>query len=123
MFLESVDIPVRWKNKHFTIAELGFGFGINFITTATAWIEQKQSDHQLHYISIEKYPVQPADLAKCYQQLHVSSSITEALLVQYPLPVTGFHRIEFPQYNSFMTLPYEEAIDCLKQGDVKAHAW
>jgi tRNA 5-methylaminomethyl-2-thiouridine biosynthesis bifunctional protein len=123
VFLDSTDIPGRWKNKHFTIAELGFGFGINFITTANAWIKQPRSNHQLHYISIEKYPVQPTDLTRCYQELNLSSSITESLLEQYPLPVAGFHRIELREHNITMTLIFGEAIDCLKQCGFEADAW
>ncbi len=123
VFLDSTNIPGRWKNTHFTIAELGFGFGINFITTANAWIEQPRSNGQLHYISIEKYPVQPADLIKCYQQFNLSCSVTENLLKQYPLPVVGFHRIELREHNITLTLIFGEAIDCLEQCGFEADAW
>ncbi|MFK7795729.1 MAG: bifunctional tRNA (5-methylaminomethyl-2-thiouridine)(34)-methyltransferase MnmD/FAD-dependent 5-carboxymethylaminomethyl-2-thiouridine(34) oxidoreductase MnmC [Gammaproteobacteria bacterium] len=123
VFLDSTDVPGRWKNTHFTIAELGFGFGINFITTANAWIEKIQSNDQLHYISIEKYPVQPPDLIKCYQQLNLSCPVTESFLEQYPLPVSGFHHIELHQYNITLTLIFGEAIDCLKQCNFEADAW
>ena len=123
VFLDSTDIPGRWKNTHFTIAELGFGFGINFITTANAWIKQPLSNNQLHYLSIEKHPVQPADLIQCYQQLNLSCSVTKNLLEQYPLPVAGFHRIELHEHNITLTLIFGEAIDCLKQCNFEANAW
>ena len=124
VFLDSTDIPGRWKNKHFTIAELGFGFGINFITTANAWIEHPpRSIQQLHYISIEKYPIQPEDLIRCYRQLKLNCSVIDGLLKQYPLPVAGFHRIELHEHNITLTLIFGEAIDCLKQCDFEANAW
>tara|TARA_B110000238_G_C16140689_1_gene446090 strand:- start:2242 stop:4233 length:1992 start_codon:yes stop_codon:yes gene_type:complete len=126
VFLDSANISGRWKNKQFTIAELGFGFGINFITTAKAWLEQEQqqlSDQPLHYISFEKYPVQPEDLTKCYQQLNISSALVESLVEQYPLPVVGFHRIELQQYNISLTLIFGDALDYLGLCDFKADAW
>jgi tRNA 5-methylaminomethyl-2-thiouridine biosynthesis bifunctional protein len=123
VFLDSTNIPKRWQNKHFTIAELGFGFGINFVTTAKNWIDQHYTDNQLHYISIEKYPVQPTDLIKCYQHLNISSHITERLLDQYPIPVTGFHRLELHELNITLTLIFGDAIEWLEQCDFKADAW
>lgn len=123
VFLDSTNITQRWTNKNFTIAELGFGFGINFITTANAWMEQSHSNSQLHYISIEKYPVQPADLVRCYQQLNLCCPATENLLKQYPLPVAGFHRIELHEHNITLTLIFGNAIDCLEQCDFEADAW
>ena len=123
VFIDSTNIVQRWKSKHFTIAELGFGFGINFITTFDAWREHSSPEQQLHYISVEKYPVQPADLATCYKQLNIPSSLTEHLLEHYPLPVQGFHRIEFSQHNLTLTLVFDEALDCLKQCSFSADAW
>jgi len=124
VFLNSNNIIGRWKNKHFTIAELGFGFGINFITTVNAWIEQPLSyNRQLHYISFEKHPVQPIELTRCYQQLKILTPLTENLLKQYPLPVAGFHRIELEEYNITLTLIFGDAIDCLKQCEFEADAW
>ena len=123
VFLKSTDIPIRWKNSHFTIAELGFGFGINFITTANAWIQQHDSTYQLHYLSFEKYPVQPKDLTKCFQELRLTSTLTDKLITQYPLPIQGFHRILFREHNISLTLIFGDAIDSLKGCDFKADAW
>ena len=123
VFLDSTNIVQRWENKNFVIAELGFGFGINFITTLKAWCTHRNPDQHLHYVSIEKYPVQPTELAQCYQKLSIESTLTEHLLDQYPLPVQGFHRIEFSQYNLTLTLIFGEALDCLKQCNITADAW
>ncbi len=123
VFLASTNIVQRWKNQNFTIAELGFGFGINFITTFNAWRKHNPSKQNLHYVSIEKYPVQPADLTKCYEQLNIPSVLTEHLLKHYPLPIQGFHSIEFNQYNLTLTLVFGEALDCLKQCSFLADTW
>ncbi len=123
VFLDSTNIVERWKNPAFTIAELGFGFGINFITTLNAWRELHTPEQHLHYVSIEKYPVQPADLTQCYQRLNIPTALTEYLLEHYPPPIQGFHRIEFAQYNLTLTLIFGEALDCLGQCNFTADAW
>ncbi|MDW3095223.1 MAG: bifunctional tRNA (5-methylaminomethyl-2-thiouridine)(34)-methyltransferase MnmD/FAD-dependent 5-carboxymethylaminomethyl-2-thiouridine(34) oxidoreductase MnmC [Gammaproteobacteria bacterium] len=123
VFLSSTNIVQRWKNTQFTIAELGFGFGINFITTFNEWREHYSSEQHLHYISFERYPVQPADLAQCYKQLNIPSALTDYLLEHYPLPIKGFHRIEFNQYKLTLTLVFGEALACLKECNFVADAW
>ena len=123
VFLDSTNITGRWKNEHFTIAELGVGFGINFITTFNAWRNCRFSGQHLHYISIEKYPVQPGDLARCYKQLAIPATLTSYLLEHYPPPIQGFHRIAFDQHNMTLTLILGEALDCLKQCTFSADAW
>ena len=123
VFLDSSNIIDRWMNKHFTIAELGFGFGINFITTANHWNTSSQPNHRLHYISIEKYPVLTDDLAQCYKQLNIASPIIDSLLQNYPPLVEGFHRIEFNDYNIVLTLIFGDADDYLEQCEFEADAW
>ena len=123
VFLDSSNIINRWMNKHFTIAELGFGFGINFITTANHWNTSSQPNHRLHYISIEKYPVLTDDLAQCYKQLNIASPVIDSLLQNYPPLVEGFHRIEFNDYNIVLTLIFGDADDYLEQCEFEADAW
>ena len=123
VFLDSTNITHRWQDKPFTIAELGFGFGINFITTADAWLKNSTSQYWLNYISIEKYPISPKDLIKCHQKLGIDSDISNALIKQYPLLLTGFHRIEFADYKISLTLVFGDGLDGLKQCSLTADAW
>ncbi len=123
VFLNSSNIAQRWENKNFTIAELGFGFGINFITTLNAWREQSRANQRLHYISFEKHPVQLPDLVKCYQHLNILPALSEPLIKHYPLPIEGFHRIEINEFNISLTLIFGDATDYLKECDFTADAW
>ena len=122
VFLDSTNILTRWQNRHFIIGEVGFGFGINFLTTAEAWIK-KSPNHQLHFISIEKHPVRPNDLLQCYQRLEITTSLAKHLIENYPPPVQGSHRIHFKEYNISLTLLFGEALDCLSECDFQADAW
>ena len=46
----------------FTIAELGFGSGLNFIVSADEVL--RKTDKNLHFISIEAHPLTPSDWRK-----------------------------------------------------------
>ena len=48
-------------NAHFTIIETGFGTGLNFLAVAAHWQALTPLNAKLHYISIEKHPLHPAD--------------------------------------------------------------
>ena len=123
VFLNSTNIINRWAKKDFTIAELGFGFGINFISTVNNWKKTSHPSHRLHYISIEKYPVLKDDLADFYKQLNIASNFTDELLQNYPPFVAGFHRLEFNDDNIVLTLIFGDANDYLEQCEFEADAW
>jgi tRNA 5-methylaminomethyl-2-thiouridine biosynthesis bifunctional protein len=71
VFLEGNQLSARWQNlkaNTFSIAETGFGTGLNFLCAAKLWLETAPQEAVLHFISLEKYPVNIADLT-CALQL------------------------------------------------------
>lgn len=65
VFLAGNGLPDRWQNRnHFTIAELGFGTGLNFLETAAAWRQCRPPDATLSYVAFERYPLSSSDLAR-----------------------------------------------------------
>lgn len=123
VFLEGNNVINRWDKENFTIAELGFGFGVNFIATSNAWIKTNQYNRHLHFISIEKFPVGTDDLERCYHSLNISSKFTQRLIDQYPLPVQGFHRIKLDEFNISLTLIFGDALPSLGDCSFTADAW
>lgn len=68
VFLTGCNLPQRWKDQaHFTILETGFGLGLNFLTTWATWEADPQRCTQLHFVSVEAYPVAAADLVRNVQ--------------------------------------------------------
>ncbi len=66
VFIDGNNLTDRWQNfsaQRFTVAELGFGTGLNFMTTWQAF-EATQTDTKLHFISVEKYPLAKEDMAR-----------------------------------------------------------
>jgi len=90
VFIEGNNLPSRWNKLHskqcFTIMETGFGTGLNFLSSLLLWQStQDDKDTQLHYISIEAYPLSAEQLKRSLVvwQQQLSEQIT-LLLQHYP---------------------------------------
>lgn len=97
--------------RPFTIAELGFGTGLNLLATWQLWRQIKSqfaqsissAEHKgmtlprLHIISTEKHPLTQEDLARSlssWQQAEPElRSLIEQLLSLYPSLIEGCHRL------------------------------
>lgn len=91
-----------WSHHHFTIAETGFGTGLNFLAVCHAFTQFKQQNpnsplKQLNFISFEKYPLSKTDLAKALAPWQMLSCWSDQLIQHYPYLVEGVHRLEFEQ--------------------------
>lgn len=70
-------------NAHFTIIETGFGTGLNFLAVAAHWLAIAPPTAQLHYISIEKYPLSTKDLARAHTFWPQFATISAELIEHY----------------------------------------
>jgi len=91
IFIQGNNISNRLKRSdgHFVIAETGFGTGLNFLLTLQAYKQlQEQNPNtdfgKLSFISVEKFPLSKAQLAKSLKALPQLSIYTDLLLEQYP---------------------------------------
>jgi tRNA 5-methylaminomethyl-2-thiouridine biosynthesis bifunctional protein len=60
VFLQHNQLPQRWQDlssNTFTIIETGFGTGLNFLAAWELWQQSAPANSQLHFISIERYPL------------------------------------------------------------------
>ena len=62
VFLKGNGLPERFR-EGFSIAELGFGTGLNFLTTVFSWRERKCSGI-LRFTSFEAFALQPGDMIR-----------------------------------------------------------
>jgi len=119
VFLAGNGLPDRWQNQErFVILENGFGTGLNFLATWAAWQNDPQRCTTLHYLAVEKHPFQGADLARLHGQWPEFQAQSEGLRRQWPVLISGFHRLEFslPQgHRVVLTLMLGESETCLKQ--------
>lgn len=85
----------RAAQTHFTITELGFGTGLNFLSCWQAWWTLAPRHLRLHYIACEKYPLQSEALARALSHWNTLEEFSVKLLAQYPDHSAGFHRLIF----------------------------
>lgn len=126
VFLQHNQLENRWKSlsdKHFTIAETGFGTGLNFLCAWDLWNKVAPSDARLHFISCEKYPLKLEDMdiaLKFWPSLH---GLSTELLKQYQYLSEGMHRLVFEQGRVVLTLIVGDAVTLLEQLHANADAW
>ena len=93
VFLQPSNLPARFAGStDFTVAELGFGSGLNFVATADAWL--RQGSGTLHFISADRHPLRHADLARCaatFTDPGIRAHYRE-LLANYPPLAPGWQR-------------------------------
>lgn len=127
VFLAGNDLPERWTaldNKaQFTLAETGFGTGLNFLCARKLWLDSAPAQARLHYISCEKYPLSSQDLARALAGWTEFSAGAEQLLDAWPLPCRGVYRLSFDEGRITLTLLFGDAIDMLSEYNASVDAW
>lgn len=135
VFLQQNDLPARWQtasDKAFVMGETGFGTGLNFLVAASEFFATAHSSNRLHWLTTELYPLTAEDLRLAWQawpqliQQPEIAELTEALLAQYPLNISGFHRLNLSPRVSLTLLLGDAATNLAglasKQGKIDAWA-
>ena len=123
VFLKGCGLPEGWANcPVFTIAELGFGSGLNFLATWQIWNETARPKQRLHFVSIEKFPFDAAQLRQTLAAWPELRDFSTQLIAKWPGRVKGLHRLEFGAVT--LTLIHEDVSAALDQVDgLQADAW
>jgi tRNA 5-methylaminomethyl-2-thiouridine biosynthesis bifunctional protein len=84
VFLTSNNLPERFKQQTtpFTIYELGFGTGLNFLNVFRLWKEYPNK-FPLNFVSCEKYPLNIADMERSLQVWPELKTEIEPFLQKY----------------------------------------
>ena len=98
VFLENSQLLNRWQtleSNHFSICETGFGSGLNFLCTWQLWLDSSKANQQLHFLSVEKFPIGKSDLKRIFDQWPELANLSQQLIEQYPSIVPGWHTLHF----------------------------
>lgn len=114
VFLQHNQLAERWatleETGNFIIAETGFGSGLNFLAAWQLWLKVAPSSAQLHFVSVEKFPLNKIDLTRAlalWPELH---ELAKQLIATYPVFIgTGFHRLNFMDGRIKLTLIIDDA--------------
>ncbi len=112
----------------FTIIETGFGTGLNFCCAWELWQKSAPASWNLHFISIELYPVAAEDLKRALEVWPGLSSYKEALAAQYkPSLIGSVDHLDFGQVR--LSIVVDHVLDALAKikdqglAPNKADAW
>lgn len=131
VFLAHNDLPHRFRSLHagdsFTIAETGFGTGLNFLLAWRQFDRDASADATLHYLSAEAFPLSPADLTRALALWPELADYAAPLLAQYPPAVPGFHRLVLAGGRVRLTLMFDDATSAYgstySDGHGRVDAW
>lgn len=126
VFLEHNQLPERLANlapqQCFTVAELGFGTGLNVLALWQLWQQLRTTNPQLatarlHLITTEKYPIKLEDLTQILalwgQRAPELTEFIEPLLANYPPLIAGCHRLSFDNDSLTIDMWFGDAADSL----------
>ena len=122
VFLQGNRLRERWQDRsRFTIAELGFGTGLNFLVTLQHFRASAPQGATLHYMGFERYPFKPDTLRALLAMQPELASEAEELLAAYPLRLPGIHRVYLKQ--AVLTLFIGEVAALLPELTAPVDAW
>ena len=120
VFLAGCGLPEAWRGRRrFTVAELGFGTGLNIAALLELWRRDGPPDGRLSIFSVEGFPLGRDEVARWPE----IAGAAEALLDAWPGAAPGFHRLDLPGFNATLDLAVGEAGWALSQWTGCADAW
>jgi len=105
------------------IGETGFGTGLNFLCAWQLFEQQAVADARLHFISVEKYPLSPADMRRALTLWPDLKPFADQLLAQYVAIHQGFQRLVLDNGRVTLTLLIGDVLEQLPQLDAQIDAW
>lgn len=130
VFLQGCGLPEAWMaprnggGRHFTIAETGFGTGLNFLATWDLWRDKRPAGGILHYVAVEGFPIARAQIGQVLARFPRLTHLADRLCAQYPDPaVPGHHRVWFDDDRVCLTLVIGEVADALRSLEAEVDAW
>ncbi len=123
VFLAGNGLPGRWQGKaRFTIAETGFGTGLNFLAAWKLFQETADKGARLDFISVEKFPLTAGQIAEYLEPWAgefggMLDVFCEAYKKKYPSTTLRFAQddillnVIFDDVNNALS-KLEEKIDC-----------
>ncbi len=118
VFLAGCDLPARWEGRDsFTIAELGFGTGLNFCAALALWRATAPPAAHLRFVSFEMYPLAAADIDRALAVWPEIADERAALVAAWQ----GAGSIEID--NATLTLVTGDARETVRAWNGQADAW
>lgn len=124
VFLQGCGLPEAWAGRRrFTVAELGFGTGLNIVALMDLWRRTRPEGGRLHIFSIEGFPLTVEEARRALSNWPELTEAAHALTEAWPDRTPGFHRVDLPAFNAVLDLAVGDAAWALDQWSGQADAW
>jgi len=124
VFLAGCGLPQRWAGRaRFTVAELGFGTGLNIAALLDLWARTGPEGGLLQIFSIEAFPIAREDAERALSAWPQIAPAARALLDRWPTARRGWRRIDLPAFGAVLDLAIGDVAEMLPQWRGKADAW
>ncbi|PMX01037.1 bifunctional tRNA (5-methylaminomethyl-2-thiouridine)(34)-methyltransferase MnmD/FAD-dependent 5-carboxymethylaminomethyl-2-thiouridine(34) oxidoreductase MnmC [Pseudomonas sp. FW215-R2] len=127
VFLEQNRLAERFAalpaGGRLVIGETGFGTGLNFLCAWQLFEQHAVAGARLHFVSVEKFPLSPADLQRALALWPDLKPLADQLLKHYVAIHQGFQRIVLDHGRVTLTLLIGDALEQLPQLDGQIDAW
>lgn len=107
------------------VGELGFGTGLNFLSTWQAWKETvgNRADRRLVFYSFEKYPLSREDVDRTFLMWPELEPMRKEFVNQYRFIQPGFHVLNMDQGRVRLVLIIGDACDEILRLSEPMHVW
>ena len=123
VFIQGTGLPDRLaEESQLTIAETGFGTGLNFLAVVAETMRLKSST-KIDFISVEGYPLDKQLVAAALSVFPELQHIYNKMLQQWPRRWLGVHHMSFLDGQISLHLHYGQAQQVLSTLDFHANIW
>lgn len=124
VFLEGCGLPDAWAGRrHFTVAELGFGTGLNIAALLDLWRRTRPENGRLHIFSVEGFPLTADEARRALGAWPDLAEAALALIEAWPERTPGFHRVDLPGFHAVLDVAVGDVDWALDQWSGSADAW
>lgn len=125
VFLEGCGLPAAWAGQQrFTVAETGFGTGLNFLALWQLWRDERPSAQAwLHFVSFEGFPLRKEDAARALGAWPELRELAERLQARWPHGAKGVRHLTWPGERVSLTLHVGDIRETLPDAMFAADAW
>jgi len=125
VFLNGCGLPEAWAGRRqFTVAETGFGTGLNFLALWQLWREHRPHPQaRLSFVSFEAFPLKAEDAARAFETWPELRPLADRLLARWPGPVRGVRHLIFEEDGVDLILHLGEIAQTLPASRFLADAW
>ena len=124
VFLAGCGLPQAWSDRErYTIAELGFGTGLNFLAAWQMWQAHGPENGWLNFVSFEGFPLDREDVEQALRPWPELAQLAEKLCERWPARAKGVRQIVWPEERLTLTLHVGLIAETLPQASFAADAW